>query len=61
MINELIVQLNSNCNLNCCYCYSKNKFIIDKENIRESVKKIIKNYKTINTITITGGEPLLDN
>ena len=59
MVNNLIIQLNSDCNLNCSYCYAKNKFITNKKNIKKSIQKIIKKYKIIN-VTITGGEPLLE-
>jgi molybdenum cofactor biosynthesis enzyme MoaA len=59
MIRSLIIQINSKCNINCSYCYSKNKFNYNKNRLDYSICKILKKFD-IKDATITGGEPLLD-
>ena len=59
MIKQLIIQLNSDCNLNCRYCYSVNKIDLDKNNINKTVGEVLKKFPNINNVTLTGGEPLL--
>lgn len=56
------VYINDRCNLKCIYCYEKNKNKLKNENLSD-FEIFCKNAKgkNINTITITGGEPLLSN
>ena len=59
MKKNVLIQVNSDCNLNCPYCYSKNNFKVDKEKIKQSIKSI-SDFCGMQNITFTGGEPLLE-
>jgi radical SAM protein with 4Fe4S-binding SPASM domain len=54
------LEVTDKCNLNCIYCYNKNKKIKDKILSFDEIKKIIDILKK-NTVvlTVTGGEPLM--
>lgn len=57
--NQLFIRF-SNCNLNCAYCdtdFKTNLTAYSKESLVEEVKK----YKNIHSLSLTGGEPLLNS
>ena len=49
----------SKCNLNCNYCDTDFNTDLKEYNISELIKEVEK-YKNIHSISLTGGEPLLD-
>lgn len=53
--------LTNKCNLNCNYCYEKNKTIsfIDDYDINKSLE-FLKKFKTIEQLVFFGGEPLIE-
>jgi len=60
---EIVIFITKNCNLNCNYCYVKDKHTeSDKPNstkINNTLKFLLDNNKEIKKITFTGGEPLM--
>tara|TARA_Y100000034_G_scaffold79725_1_gene95671 strand:- start:4959 stop:6773 length:1815 start_codon:yes stop_codon:yes gene_type:complete len=63
-LKEIIIELNSNCNLKCGFCFNQNYYNKDTKNklTTEKVKQIINKFpKFIKNIRFTGGEPLLRN
>jgi organic radical activating enzyme len=57
--NQLFIRF-SNCNLNCAYCDTDFKSNLKEYTVDELIKKI-KEYKNIHSISLTGGEPLLES
>ncbi len=58
-VNQLFIRF-TNCNLNCKYCDTNFKSDL-KEYTTETLLKEINNYKNIHSISLTGGEPLLES
>lgn len=59
--NEVIIELTTECNLDCSFCYNKN---FSPKNLgREEVKSILDNMHSwgVKAVRFTGGEPLLRN
>lgn len=56
--NQLFIRF-SNCNLNCAYCDTDFKTDL-KEYTTDNLIKEIEKYKNIHSISLTGGEPLLE-
>lgn len=55
-----MIIVNSDCNLNCPYCFEKGHFLNNGLSLTENVQTyIVSNLKCDNDITFTGGEPLL--
>lgn len=58
-VNQLFIRF-TNCNLNCKYCDTDFKSDL-KEYSTESLLEEINKYKNIHSISLTGGEPLLES
>lgn len=58
-VNQLFIRF-TNCNLNCKYCDTDFKSDL-KEYSTESLLEKINKYKNIHSISLTGGEPLLES
>lgn len=61
-INNLILELNSNCNNNCIYCYIPEKTRSETaDDNKEFFKRILIDFrrKGVNNVDFTGGEPTL--
>ena len=57
-VNQLFIRF-SKCNLNCKYCDTDFKTDL-REYGAEELAKIVNDYKNIHSVSLTGGEPLLD-
>lgn len=61
--HQLFLYLTNQCNLNCVHCYlnagEKLKNELSTDDFKESIHNVNVNYKNINEIVFTGGEPLL--
>ena len=56
--NQLFIRF-SRCNLNCGYCDTDFKSDL-KEYTKDELVKIVNAYKNIHSISLTGGEPLIE-
>lgn len=61
-LKEIRFELTRNCNLNCGYCYNKNRESTVKGISSEDRKRLIKSALPLGLerVSITGGEPLLE-
>jgi organic radical activating enzyme len=59
-ISKVVLMITSECNLGCGYCYSRGTIKQDKAKIRNTLIEVLKRYKDINLISVTGGEPLIE-
>lgn len=57
-VNQLFIRFGK-CNLNCFYCDTDFKTDL-KVYTAETLYTIVKNYKNIHSISLTGGEPLME-
>ena len=60
-ITDIYLEINTNCNINCPYCYNKNKLQLKEEISMDDVISVMKFLKktSCKRIIISGGEPLL--
>jgi len=56
---DAIFIVNSKCNLRCEYCFEKDNYLNKEDGKFNFINYVNRNYKDVNNITFTGGEPLL--
>ena len=61
-LGDIYVEITNKCNLKCKHCYNASCEINDNHILNEKFRKIIKEAKSvdIDTISLSGGEPLLN-